>query len=403
MTQSLKTNTVLNLTYDSISHKDTCKNIVGNYKVNFEFYELESVDKYPEKSFYYILFNGMSIEALIHKNNGLPLSVQLKNCLKTNNNLNVIIINEHESDNEYVLTHLDGEINRNELNPKQFHFLSNNLKLNEIKQHTQSNINVCRIDWAGFASTREMSEFIYSFVKEKEYLFMMHNRVIKSHRIGLLCYLKRHNILDSIDWSFIKGDELIQRINQQGEEGLNLLTKNTFSDDEILELKNEIDFFKKLGTKKSKFELIEEFITSDGLLDTKPIYKMNSYSNSYINIVGETQFEMDLVVQVTEKSYLPFYFFQIPIIVATKDHIKKMKETYGFDFFDDLIDHSYDSEPNHNKRLKMILNEIIRLNNNKDKVINFYKNNEDRFIKNRELTLNVMNIFSNTNYLRTLS
>jgi hypothetical protein len=403
MTQNLKTNTVLNLTYDSISHKDTCKNIVGNYKVNFEFYELESVNKYPEKSFYYILFNGMSIEALIHKNNGLPLSGQLKNCLKTNNNLNIIIINEHESDNEYVLTHLDEEINRNQLNPKQFHFLSNNLKLNDIKQHTKSDINVCRIDWTGFASVREMSEFTYSFVKEKECLFMMYNRVIKSHRIGLLCYLKKYNILDSVDWSFIKGDELVQRINQQGEEGLNLLTKNTFSDDEILELKNEIDYFKKLGTKKSKFELTEEFITSDGLLDTESTYKMNSYSNSYINIVGETQFEMDLVVQVTEKSYLPFYFFQIPIIVATKDHIKKMRETYGFDFFDDLIDHSYDSEPNHNKRLKMILNEIIRLNNNKDKVINFYKNNENRFIKNRELTLNVMDIFLNTNYLRSLS
>ena len=51
-----------------------------------------------------------------------------------------------------------------------------------------------------------------------------------------------------------------------------------------------------------------------------------------------------------------------------------MKEEYGLDFYDDIIDHSYDDEPDHKKRLIMIIEEIKRINNKKDELIEFYKN-----------------------------
>jgi hypothetical protein len=56
--------------------------------------------------------------------------------------------------------------------------------------------------------------------------------------------------------------------------------------------------------------------------------------------------------------------------------------------FDDLINHSYDSEPDWKKRMFLVLNEIKRLNDNKDLVIDFYKKNKSRFENNLKIILN---------------
>jgi GDP-L-fucose synthase len=62
---------------------------------------------------------------------------------------------------------------------------------------------------------------------------------------------------------------------------------------------------------------------------------------------------------------------------------------YGFDFFDDLIDHSYDAEPNNTKRMNMLFAEIKRLHENKDAVIEFYKKNKERIVANYNLLLSL--------------
>jgi hypothetical protein len=62
-----------------------------------------------------------------------------------------------------------------------------------------------------------------------------------------------------------------------------------------------------------------------------------------------------------------------------------MRKTWEFDFFDDLIDHSYDLERDHAKRLLMVSNEIKRLHDNKEIVIDFIKNKENRLIHNHNL------------------
>jgi hypothetical protein len=84
-------------------------------------------------------------------------------------------------------------------------------------------------------------------------------------------------------------------------------------------------------------------------------------------------------------------------MVASQHHIKKMKELYGLDFFDDIIDHSYDNEPNHKKRLKMIVKEIKRINDNKDLFVRFYRNNQDRFENNKQKTIGLLD-FINKDY-----
>ena len=82
-------------------------------------------------------------------------------------------------------------------------------------------------------------------------------------------------------------------------------------------------------------------------------------------------------------------YYQIPLFVATYNHVKYLRETYNFDMFDDLINHSYDDEFDDKKRLSLIIDEIGRLIENKDKVIEFYKNNVSRIKKNKEIFLKV--------------
>ena len=116
-----------------------------------------------------------------------------------------------------------------------------------------------------------------------------------------------------------------------------------------------------------------------------------NFENSYLNIITESiYFNRFGTIHITEKSFRPFYYYQFPIIMTSTHHIKKMKEKYDFDFFDDLINHSYDNEFDDVKRFYMIFKEIKRLHDNKEQVIEFYKNNQKRFENNKLKAINVL-------------
>jgi hypothetical protein len=97
-------------------------------------------------------------------------------------------------------------------------------------------------------------------------------------------------------------------------------------------------------------------------------------------------------IHISEKSFKPFFYYQFPLILSTHGHIKKIKELYNLDFFDDIINHSYDNEPNQKLRLNMFVNEIERLSKIKEELINFYKNNQKRFEDNKQKILNLLTI-----------
>ena len=88
--------------------------------------------------------------------------------------------------------------------------------------------------------------------------------------------------------------------------------------------------------------------------------------NSWINLSlgdAERQELCQIPLLQNKKNIKPFYYYQIPLIVAPYNHLKALREIYDFDFFDDLIDHSYDYEKNPVKRIKLIFNEINKIKN----------------------------------------
>ena len=153
---------------------------------------------------------------------------------------------------------------------------------------------------------------------------------------------------------------------------------------------------------KSKYENDYNFDEGGHRYDHNDSYKVKTYSNSYINITTETNFLSPYIVHITEKTFTPFNFYQIPIFVATYQHVKYLKDMYGFDMFDDILDHSYDNEPDERMRLIMFFNEIKRLNENKELLITFYKNNKERFIYNKEIVVKINNSKRDYDYFKNL-
>ena len=268
----------------------------------------------------------------------------------------------------------------------------------ELKKKLNSNIITHSTNNGKFAYANEFTRFPYQFEENRNFLFMTYNRMPKFHRFALLVHLMSHNILDNTDWSWLRGYELSELYSGRESDFIEYL-KQCPLPEEILKFENEYKTLLNVQIKKSIYEIDCQVDYPPYTIDTEVSYSNNAYKNSYINIVTETNFDKNDIILTSEKSFIPLFFSQIPIIMASTNHIKKIKDRYGFDFFDDIVDHSYDSELDPNKRFKMIIDEILRLNNKKEakilgtngfvrtflKQINFFKNNKSRFDRNVQI------------------
>jgi hypothetical protein len=239
------------------------------------------------------------------------------------------------------------------------------------------------------------------FEPDKEFLFMVHNRALKSHRLGILCLLKKYNILDDVDWSLLRAHQIKNLITPKGFI-VDWFFKDVFNEEVQESLKNEVNYFSNFEIKKSKYEHQYNFDEGGHRYDHNDSYKVKTYSNSYINITTETNYVSPYIIHITEKTFTPFNFYQIPVFVATYQHVKYLRDMYGFDMFDDLVNHSYDNEIDNDKRLFMIADEIKRLNENPQLIKDFYKNNEERFIKNRNIIYEILNDKRDYNFFQSL-
>ena len=358
-------------------------------------------DKYPvklcgldkinqEDNFYYVvnythdLIQTINDEIFILNNEVVKVAAE--------SNLKIIIINEHEINihEKNTLTSLVLQIRRLGLKDENFYYLNNNSKLEQYKQQLNTKINVYTMRFLFEILVESMLIHQTEYVEDKPFLFMCHNRVSKEHRLVLLSYLKRSGIIKDVDWSFLNPyNEIVDSFIDENDNTL------------MLEYEEEINYFKKIHNQPSKFEKLRNWHIDTTHNPLKDRMLTDTYLNSYINIITETVFGWP-EVHISEKSFRPFYFYQLPLFVASYRHVEYMRVMFGFDFFDDLIDHSYDFEPNNTKRMNMLFAEIKRLHENKDAVIEFYKKNKDRIVANYELLLSLYNEKQTLKYLNCL-
>jgi hypothetical protein len=322
----------------------------------------------------------------------IRLDIQLmKDCLEnikikdaiSKYNLNIILIEPHESPENTIeiIKILTRIIKNNNWNESQFFIINNNSALDDIKKLFNSNMNFVKINYL----LRVMSDNQFhpittetDIIFDKKFIFLCLNRKPHNFRVAFLSYLKNLKLLenDITNWSFLNP----YQIYSNNIDSILFLKKyiqlnNTNLVKTCLELLNE----KKL----SHYEQNVNWFNNGGDWWPATSDKSDTFSNSYINIVTETYFDFTkYIIHITEKSFKPFYYFQLPIFLAPYNHIKKMKEEYDFYFFDDFIDHSYDDEIDDNKRFHMVIDEIQRLSTMREEIAIYYKSNIDKIIHN---------------------
>lgn len=114
---------------------------------------------------------------------------------------------------------------------------------------------------------------------------------------------------------------------------------------------------------------------------------------AFINVITETGYgchpEMPYERQgiqhasLTEKTYKCFVMGQIPLWLSAMNTVKWAREL-GFDVFDDIVDHSYDQEPDPAARIPLVAAELSRLchTHSVDDLQKLHKQLVPRFKKN---------------------
>jgi hypothetical protein len=83
--------------------------------------------------------------------------------------------------------------------------------------------------------------------------------------------------------------------------------------------------------------------------------------SSYINIVSESSCDyFKDTFFITEKSIKPFVLQQIPLFLGPKNIVSHYRN-YGFDVFDDLINHSYDEIDDLDLKVNLIYDELSKI------------------------------------------
>ena len=119
---------------------------------------------------------------------------------------------------------------------------------------------------------------------------------------------------------------------------------------------------------------------------------------SFVNIVSESSCDWHIMKKegwsqtfFTEKTAKAFIAHNLPIFFNTYKYVEKLR-SFGFDVFDDIIDHSYDLEKNPFKKIQMIVSECKRLIElPKQELIEILETTFDRHERNIRVLLNHVN------------
>lgn len=363
-------------------------------------FKIEDVEKYPDEKFFYFLTTipGKISENL--KDSKSPIIKKGIDFWRKCENLNIMMMNEQESENVDILDHLDRWTKNLGLNQNQLWVSNNNTKLQEYKEKIGTNINVhSTVRLPNFTA----AAFLHSagklaFKTEKEGgFFMCQNRRARPHRYALLCILRKMGIINNVDWSLVQGWQFTKDPNGWISQVLN--------SNDIDEMQDQIDYFGSTEQKKCMYEEKYSWFDDRSNTDNVPwnkTYDKDQLENSYVNLTTETEFQTDHI-HISEKSFKGFYALQFVMILASPFHIKEIKKKYDFDFFDDVIDHSYDEETNHRERLFKFAKEVKRINDNKEFFMEFYKNNKGRFLENNRKVIALIGDKTDENFLKKLA
>ncbi len=204
---------------------------------------------------------------------------------------------------------------------------------------------------------------------EKKKFFLTYNKnTTKTFRIQLILWLIKNGLIDDSYVSIlIKNNNFNKRELDSNEIELNGLAEY-------------YDEFDKIGFNVLDWDYPNH--KNDVFSNLKYTTKSH-YADTYFNIITETSFENNSL-NLTEKSFKAFANCHPFLIIGDMDTHKYL-QSLGFELYDELIDYSFDSMPDNQKRLNDALEQIRKVHKlGIDSIINFYKNNIEKIKKNKE-------------------
>lgn len=192
-------------------------------------------------------------------------------------------------------------------------------------------------------------------LKEYPKKFLSLNRRWRGCKVALVSHLKIRNLLDT-------GFVSLQSFERNSWENF-WERMIQLQDDKTKELFDQ--------HKHEIINLPDLKLDDTNLEDMNPVTNAldNLYLNSYFSVVGGACFyekEMPNIAGLCEKSFKTIQKKHPFILLSTAKNLPLL-HSMGYKTFDGLIDESYDSEEDDNKRMLMIVNEIERLCNLKGK------------------------------------
>jgi hypothetical protein len=349
---------------------------------NFNYIE----NGYNKNENYYYLMNQSKVQTFLTiKGSEDPFTKLLIEKVNDNNNFYILIHSEHESLDEKNFKDLDRVITEKGIDQNKIFLINNGLNLEEYKEKYKSNFNIYTFNSLSRIKIIDMmrtGDINFESNKNGKF-FMTFNKEPKRHRYGLLCLLKKHNLLENTNWS------MVPTFNNNRDENF---YKPIFDNKTINYLKDEIQYFKDLEFKFSDFE-IDNVFSYRSVIDLTQIENGINYENTYVNLTTESVFdERENIVHITEKTYKPFFYYQFPLILASENHIKTVKEKYKLDLYEDIINYDYDNEVDDKKRLELYFKEVLRLYGMKEEIKEFYVKNKNRFENNKIKIIEILGL-----------
>lgn len=223
------------------------------------------------------------------------------------------------------------------LNKDQVYFIHGNFKVSkEIESYHFTYIPVHAFHcWL----TTELDDILEYDPVDNKNLFLSYNRRCDYHRLLLICHLIKNNILErglvsfSGKANYVNGKSMTELMN-------------TFLD--LVESANKLDKLLPL-----ELDIPLEF--------NNPVNEIvqKHHSRTFLNIITETAFRPGTIFY-SEKTWKPILAGQPFMYVGTQGQLAELKRQ-GFQSFDRWINEDYDDEPEIDNRIKMVVNELVRL------------------------------------------
>lgn len=203
-------------------------------------------------------------------------------------------------------------------------------------------------------------EVLYN-VKPRQKKFLCLNRQTRFHRIETVDFLLKNQLendsyislsKDDIDTASQKKEEISQEI-------LHMYKNNSVLDMNIIDRQIDKQSYERLIAKLPldlDIGTWQQF-TKDWKHLPNP---KKFFDDSYWSLITERDFYSDVYLGYTEKVVKAF-FYRHPFIVIGLPYTLDILRNMGFMTFSSVIDESYDQEEDHEKRKKLIYNEIKKL------------------------------------------